>query len=305
MDRRTFLRQLLLYSLGLSMSAPRFGVAATGAETTGAAELSLVSGADYSAVVRRALQLLGGMERFVRPGASVVVKPNIAWDRTPEYGATTHPLVVKTLVELALQAGAGEVRIFDHTCNEKRRCYVNSGIADIVGAMAERRVKLDYIDSRKFVEVKITGGRSLDSWEIYRDALTADCYINVPVAKHHGLSGLTLGLKNVMGVVGGNRGRLHHGLAQKLADLATVVRPTLTVIDATRLLLRNGPQGGRLEDVRQTDTVIASADPVAADAVATTLFGLEPERIETTVAAFQMGLGQMDPNRIHISEQRL
>ncbi len=305
MDRRTFLRQLLLYSLGLSVSAPRFGVAATGTETTGAAELSLVSGADYSAVVRRALQLLGGMERFVRPGASVVVKPNIAWDRTLEYGATTHPLVVKTLVELALQAGAGEVRIFDHTCNEKRRCYVNSGIADIVGSMAERRVKLDYIDSRKFVEVKITGGRSLDSWEIYRDVLTADCYINVPVAKHHGLSGLTLGLKNVMGVIGGNRGRLHHGLAQKLADLATVVRPTLTVIDATRLLLRNGPQGGRLEDVRQTDTVIASADPVAADAVATTLFGLEPERIETTVAAFRMGLGQMDPNRIDISEQRL
>ncbi len=134
--------------------------------------------------------------------------------------------------------------------------------------------------------------------------LTADCYINVPVAKHHGLSRLSLGLKNVMGVIGGNRGKLHHNLGQELADLATVIRPTLTVIDATRLLLRNGPQGGRVEDVKIADTVIASADAVAADAYATTLFGLKPEEIDSTVAAYRMGLGEMDLQRLTVRTMR-
>ncbi|MBU4118338.1 MAG: DUF362 domain-containing protein, partial [Proteobacteria bacterium] len=130
--------------------------------------------------------------------------------------------------------------------------------------------------------------------------LEADSYINVPVAKHHGLSRLTLGLKNSMGVLGGTRGAMHHNLGQKLADLATVVRPKLTVIDATRILLANGPQGGNLDDVRVLDTVIASVDPVAADAYATTLFGLRPEEIESTVAAHGMGLGEMDLKKVRV-----
>lgn len=305
MDRRAFIRQAMLYSAGVSLSVPRFSISSTAAHVADPAELASVTGTDYPAVVRETLRLLGGIDRFVSSGSSVVVKPNIAWDRAPQYGATTHPLVVRAVVELALEAGAKEVKIFDHTCNEKRRCYINSGIAEVIESMGERRVKLEYIDNRKFVAVETSRGQSLETWEIYQDALTADCYINVPVAKHHGLSRLTLGLKNVMGTIGGNRGRLHHGLAQKLADLATVVRPTLTVIDATRILINNGPQGGRLEDVQQVDTVIASADPVAADAFATTLFGLRPEDIETTVAAYRMGLGQMDLKRIRVREQVL
>ena len=151
----------------------------------------------------------------------------------------------------------------------------------------------------------IAAGRSLTRWEIYKDALTADTYINVPVAKHHGLSRLTLGLKNSMGVIGGNRGRLHHDIGQKLADLATVIRPALTVVDATRILVNNGPQGGRLKDVEQRDTVIASVDPVAADAFATTLFGLSPEAIASTVAAYDMGLGQIDLTKVHLLERAL
>jgi len=136
--------------------------------------------------------------------------------------------------------------------------------------------------------------------QIYKDALDADTYINVPVAKHHSLSRLTLGLKNSMGVLGGDRGNMHHNLGQKLADLATVVRPKLTVIDATRILLRNGPQGGDIDDVKVLDTVVASADPVACDAFATTLFDMQPEEISSTVAAYKMGLGEMDLARMQI-----
>jgi uncharacterized protein (DUF362 family) len=230
----------------------------------------------------------------------VVVKPNMGWDRTPEQAANTHPQVVQALVRLARDAGASRVLVFDRTCNEARRCYQNSGIRPAVTALEDKGVQCDYIDERRFVPVDIEKGRSLTQWEFYRDALEADCYINVPVAKHHGLARLTLGLKNTMGVIGGRRGRIHDDIGQNLADLATVIRPRLTVIDATRMLLRNGPQGGNLKDVRVADTLIASADPVAADAYATTLFGLEPQEIGSTRAAFEMGLGEMDLSRVQV-----
>ncbi len=170
----------------------------------------------------------------------------------------------------------------------------------MVKNLGSRKVKLEHIDQRKFVPVDIKRGKSLTSWDIYKEALLADTYINVPIAKHHGLSRLTLGLKNSMGAIGGNRGRLHHDLGQKLADLATVIAPTLTVIDATRILLRNGPQGGRTSDVKKTNQVIASVDPVAADAYATTLFGLNPQDIDSTVAAHTMGLGQIDLDKVNL-----
>jgi uncharacterized protein (DUF362 family) len=243
------------------------------------------------------------MKAFVKPGARVVIKPNIGWDRPPEMAANTHPLVVRTLAEMALEAGAGQVRIFDRSCNEARRCYHNSGILPSIEAMDNRKVRCEYIDRRKFVTTPSPRGRVLKSWDIYRDALEADCYINVPVAKQHGLAGLTLGIKNNMGVLGGNRGQLHRQLAQNLADLATVIRPALTVIDATRMLLRNGPQGGRLQDVQINDTILASSDPVAADACATLLFGLAADELDSTVAAARMGLGTLQMNRIRRIER--
>ena len=201
---------------------------------------------------------------------------------------------------MALDAGASEVMIFDRTCNEERRCYKNSGIKAEMDAIKDPRVRCDHIDNRKFVPVKIDNGKSIREWDFYKDALEADCYINVPVAKHHSLSRLTLGLKNIMGVLGGKRGQLHRNIGQNLADLNTVIRPQLTVIDATRILVNNGPSGGSLDDVKIRDTVIASIDPVAADAFATTLFGLKPEEIESTKAAYQIGLGEMNLSKIDI-----
>jgi uncharacterized protein (DUF362 family) len=295
MDRRQFLRDIFLWSVGATLTIPRFTILpeVLAAERPQSV-LSLAKGEDYSALVARVLAPLGGMGRFVRPGDRVVVKPNIGWDRSPELGATTHPLVVKALVMQALEAGAGKVLVFDRTCNEQRRCYANSGIEKAILEINDRRAAIEHIDPRKFIPVDIAKGKSITKWEIYKDALDCDCYINVPVAKHHGLSYLTLGLKNSMGVLGGNRGSLHQNIGQNLADLATVIRPKLTVIDATRILLRSGPQGGDIKDVQKTDTLIASVDPVAADAYATTLFGLKPDAIASTVAAYNLGLGAMD-----------
>ncbi|MGV1098593.1 DUF362 domain-containing protein [Thiovibrio sp. JS02] len=300
MDRREFLKQVALWSAGLSVSIPHFTIGETFAAEGAPPLLSHATGKEYAALVERVLAPLGGMARFVRPGDRVVVKPNIGWDRSPAQAANTHPLVVKALVEQALAAGAGGVLVFDRTCNEERRCYVNSGIQETLAGIRDKRIKVFHPDGRKYVPVDISRGRAVKRLEIYRDALEADSYINVPVAKHHGLSRLTLGLKNSMGVLGGNRGAMHHNLGQKLADLATVIRPKLTVIDATRILLANGPQGGDLNDVRVLDTLVASVDPVAADAYATTLFGLEPKEIASTVAAHALGLGQMDLKKIKI-----
>ncbi len=299
MNRRQFVRDVLLWSAGLSLGVPCFDITDISAAPA-PSQVGVASGKDYQLLVEKAVDIIGGIQAFVKTGDKVVIKPNIGWDRTPELGANTHPLVVRKLAELALDAGAVRVQIFDHTCNEKRRCYTSSGIIDELEKIGDKRIQWEYIDPRKFVPVDITGGKSLKRWEIYQDALTADCYINVPIAKHHGLSRLSLGLKNAMGVIGGNRGKLHQNIGQDLADLATVVRPRLTVIDATRMLLRNGPQGGRVEDVKVADTVIASADPVAADAYATTLFGLQPEDIDSTVAAHKMGLGEIDVQRMQI-----
>ena len=301
MHRRQFICEVLAWSAGAAI--PRFTfVPELWAADKPAARLSVAKGEDYAHLVAKVLTPLGGMGQFVKPGHLVVVKPNIGWDRSPEQAANTHPLVVQAVVAQALQAGAKKVLIFDRTCNEQRRCYANSGIEKAVRDLGDDRAVIEHIDQRKFVPVDIAKGQSLSKWDIYKDALACDCYINLPVAKHHGLSRLTLGLKNVMGVIGGNRGSLHQNLGQSLADLALVVRPTLTIIDATRLLLRNGPQGGNLDDVKKLDTLIASTDPVAADAYATTLFGLKPDAIDSTVAAYKLGLGEMDLTRIAVLE---
>lgn len=300
MNRRMFLKNGFVWTAGAGLSVPLIDITNSFA-TVSNPDVYVATGRPYDQLVRQLLEASGGMESFVTRGDTVVVKPNIGWDRTPEQAANTHPLVIKTLAQACLDVGAARVNIFDRTCNEKRRCYVNSGMVGAIEEIGDRRVRLEHIDNRKFVKLDIKRGKSLKRWEIYEDALEADCYINVPVAKDHGLSGLTLGLKNHMGVIGGNRGSLHFDLGQKLADLATVLQSTLTVIDATRMLLRNGPQGGRLSDVKIADTLIATTDPVAADAYATTLFGMKPEDIDSTVAAAKMGLGEMDLAKMRVT----
>lgn len=265
-------------------------------------DLAVGVGKDASQLVDAVLKAVGGIGRFVKKGQTVVIKPNIGWDRAPEYAANTNPEVVAALAKQALDAGASKVSVFDRTCNNEQRCYANSGIGPALEKLGDKRIDMSFVDKRLWVDVPIEKGQSLKQWPLYKPALEADCYINVPVAKHHGLSRLTLGLKNTMGVIGGRRGKIHHEIAQNLADLATVIQPDLTVIDATRILLRHGPRGGNLADVEKPDTLIASTDPVAADAHATTLFDMQPNEIGSTRAAAAMGLGEMDLDKLEIAK---
>jgi uncharacterized protein (DUF362 family) len=302
MNRREFVRKSLHAALAATAlgSVPVLEFWPAVALAAQAPPVAVRKGTDIPRLVRETVAALGGMERFVKAGDTVVVKPNIGWDRTVEMAANTHPLVVRTVAELCLEAGAKRVRVFDRTCNDPRRCYVQSGIQEAVEALGSDRAEVEHMDRRAWQEMDIGRGKELRRWSFYRPALEADRFINLPIAKHHSISTLTLGMKNVMGVIGGNRGQLHRRIADSLADINTVVHSDLTIVDATRILVANGPQGGRVEDVRVLDTLIASPDIVAADAYAATLFGHRPEEIATIVAGAERGLGVMDLAKVRM-----
>ncbi len=299
MDRRQFIRSAF-HSAIIFGTLPVVDLMPSPALAAPAPLVSRRIGQDIAQLVEETLNALGGMGSFVKPGDNVVVKPNIGWDRTPETGANTHPQVVTAVIQHCLEAGAAQVRVFDNTCNDPRRCYVKSGIQPAIEALGSRRVLIEHIDRRAFQDVAIKEGRELRSWTFYRPAIEADRFINIPVAKDHSTSTLTLGMKNIMGVIGGNRGRLHRRIGEAVTDINLVVHSDLTIVDATRILLRNGPQGGNLSDVEWRHTLIASSDIVAADSVAATLFGYQPEDIPTVVAGAQRGLGVMDLKRIQV-----
>ena len=305
MDRRDFVRQVAAWSAGACLATPIFDVSsilAAERKVSGKSLVSVAKGTDYDALVEQVMKPLGGIGKFVKNGDRVVVKPNIGWDRSPEQAANTHPDVVKSIVRQCLEAGAKRVLVFDNSCNDIRRSYTKSGIKAAIESLDDSRAQCAFIDPKKFVPVQIARAKSLKEFRFYQDALEAncDCYINVPVAKHHSSARLTLGLKNIMGIIGGNRGEIHKDLGTRIADLNLVVYPKLTIIDATRILLRNGPTGGSLADVKVLNTLVASADTVAADAYATTLFGLKPEEIGSTVAGARLGLGEMDLSKVKI-----
>lgn len=270
------------------------------APTGDQAYLAVARGADPAMITRRAIDALGGIERFVRSGDEVIIKPNICVDyHPPEYAATTNPTVVATLVTLCLEAGARRVRVMDTPFGgTPESAYVVSGIGEAVQATGG---EMEVMSTVKFAMFDILDGRDITSWQVYRDVLKADVLIDVPIAKHHSLARLSLGGKNLLGVIL-NPNRMHCNLGQRVADLVSLVRPTLTVVDAVRILTAHGPTGGSLSDVRQTDTIIASHDIVAADTYAATLFDLTGPDIGYVKAAAEMGLGTMQLDNIKIEE---
>ncbi|MDA8125439.1 MAG: DUF362 domain-containing protein [Deltaproteobacteria bacterium] len=287
---------------GAALAVPVSGVGRP-AQLSAAAPpaLAVAHGPVPSRSVPAALEALGGIRRFVSRGDVVVVKPNIGWDRTPEYAANTNPEVVAAVVALCLEAGAKRVKIFDHPVVDARRAYRQSGIAAAAAAAGGEVV---FMDDRKFKEMKL-GGNTLKSWPLYTEALEADKLINIPIAKVHGTSVLTLGMKNLMGIMGGWRGRIHQRIDESLADLTAFVKPSLVILDAVRILTANGPQGGSFGDVKKLDLVIAGADSVAVDAYGATLFGMKPADLGFVRLGQEMGLGSMELDKLPIRKINL
>ncbi|NJD58963.1 MAG: DUF362 domain-containing protein [Anaerolineae bacterium] len=271
--------------------------------TSTPAYLAVAHGPDPAAITRAAIGALGGMASFVSPGYDVIIKPNICTDyHPPEYASTTNPTVVATLVSMCLEAGAKRVRVMDYPFGgTAKSAYEISGIKEAVEAAGG---EMHVMTRSKYEVVDIHQGKDISSVEIYPDILNADLLINVPIAKNHGSTKLTLGGKNLMGVIL-DRNLMHINLSQRIAALTSLVMPELTVIDAVRILTRHGPTGGDLADVKQMDTIIASRDIVAADAYATTLFGMSGEDIGYIKASAKMGLGTLDLSSINIQELKL
>ena len=254
-------------------------------------DLVVVEGGTPETLARAAFDALGGVGRFVRRGDVVVVKPNVGWDRTEEQAANTNPALVAAVIRLCQEAGAKRVVVADNSCNDPQTCFERSGVAAAVrGAGAT----LVLPEPRRFKEVDLRGD-SLGVWPVLEPFLEADKVINLPIAKHHSLTGVTVGMKNWYGILGGQRNRLLQRINEILADLAAFMRPALTLVDAWRVLMRNGPTGGSLADVEERKTLIASTDPVAADAwVAREYWDLDARRLPFLRLAEQRGLGRMD-----------
>jgi uncharacterized protein (DUF362 family) len=263
--------------------------------------LVVVHGEDPRAMTRKAIEAIGGMDKLVKKGDIVVIKPNMAWaDKGPEWATNTDPAVVAALVEMCKEAGAARVKVFDYTISENPRpAYEGSGIAQ-----AARKAGADvfYVDKERFVPVDIPDGVALKSWTFYDevvDAAKCNVLINAPAAKHHGTSKLSLGIKNVMGMIGGPRGNIHQDIHRKLADLNRVVMTDLTVLDAYRVLMKNGPQGLSLNDVSNSPSnarrIVVGTDRVAVDAYAADkIFRLKPEDVGFLRECQTAGLGEVD-----------
>jgi uncharacterized protein (DUF362 family) len=272
----------------------------TPAASAGHPDLVVARNGDPETLVRRAIAALGGMERFVPHGASVIVKPNICVSyRTYQYAATTNPWVVGTLVKMAFEAGANSVKVMDYPYGGAAAdAYATSGIGQQVEAAGGQMVVMS---DRNYVSTPIPAGKWLKQTDVYDEILKADVLINVPIGKVHSSATVTAGMKNLMGVVR-DRSAMHGNLGQAIADLNTLIRPDLTVVDCVRILTGNGPSGGRLADVKTLNTVVASADIVAADSFTATLFGLKPNDLDYVSIGAAMGLGRSDLSKLRVED---
>lgn len=298
MQRREFVKR----SLEIAVSVAALQQKNLLSQISSYPDLAVVTDGEPQQLVQNALTALGGIERFISRNDTVVIKPNISWDRVPKQGATTNPESVAEVVRQCYQAGAKDVKVFDNTLNEARRCYKRSGIEQ---AVKDAGGKVLYVQERKFKQTVFPDGELVKSWEIYDEVLEADKLINMPCTKHHSISGVSLSMKNLMGLIGGVRGKFHRQYDTKIVDLNTRIKPTLILLDAYRMLMRNGPSGGNLADVQLKKTMIAGVDPVAIDSYGATLFGHDPKTIEFLVQANQRGLGQINLNQVNTKLIRL
>lgn len=298
MKRRTFIKTSAIGTI----SAGMIPLNLLGQNQNAIPDAVRVINGEPAQLFQTAISSLGGMTQFISKGDVVVIKPNMGWDRAPQYAANTNPDLVAEIAKSCFEAGAKEVKVFDRTCNDPRRCYRSSEIEEKASAAG---ADVSQIRKNKFTSIKLKEGDILKEWPIYKDYLEADKIINVPVAKHHSLSLVSLGLKNLMGVMGGNRGSIHSGFDSKLADIGSAILPSLTIIDAYRILTGNGPTGGNLADVKLQKTLIASSCVVTADYLALDMFSLSLPQVGHIGEMVKRGKNKFDLQKLNVKEINL
>jgi uncharacterized protein (DUF362 family) len=301
MKRRDFIKTTAIGTIGVNLVPLALHKTSQLQAQSKAPDVVWIENGEPETLLQTAMKELGGMSKFISKGDVVVIKPNIGWAKTPEFAATTNPDLIAEIVKQCKDAGAKEVKVFDNTCNPWQRCYNLSGIEEKAGANG---AEVTQTYDPKYKDLAING-QYIKEWPIYKDYLDADKVINVPIAKHHSLDRVTLGLKNLMGVMGGRRGSLHNNFGHKMADINSKLIPTLTIIDAYRILTANGPTGGSLSDVKLTKTLIASSCTVSADFVALELFGHKLFDVQHISIANERGLNKFDLAKLNIKKVKL
>jgi len=272
-------------------------------------DMVAVAGGEPDQLLDRALQEMGGIEKYVKKGQSVVIKPNIGWDKKPEFGANTNPDLIGALIKQCFKAGAKKVAIFDHTCDNWQKCYASSGIE--AAAKAAGATVLPGNDETYYKEVALPQGVKLKSTKIHQALLDADVWFNVPVLKNHGGAGMTISMKNYMGIVW-DRGYFHaNDLQQCIADVCTwEKKPALNIVDAYRCLSKTGPQGRSISDTSVINTLIVSKDIVAVDTFAVGLYNknidkMDINNVKHIANAEKLNLGTQDLSKLNIKRIKL
>jgi uncharacterized protein (DUF362 family) len=304
MKRRDFLVKGASVGLGGALVSHFGGLSAVGLPAEqGQFDLVAVRGGEAAAMYEKAMEALGGIEKFVKRGQKVVVKPNIGWDVPPERAGNTNPQLVARIVESCLDAGASEVVVFDHTCDKGKQCYRTSKIEEFARDAGAKVIPGD--SESYFREVSVPEGKRLNTVKVHRELQEADVLINVPILKHHNSTTVTLAMKNLMGVVWDRQYYHKNDLSQCIADFVTYRKPDLNIIDGYRMLTRNGPRGVSVSDVSDLKVLIAGKDIVSADAAAARMFGEEPREVSHIRIANEMGLGTMDLDKITIKRIKM
>ena len=310
MDRRNFLKKsttaAALAAIGFPMLKGSNALASSLPNAGG--DLVAVMGDDPAEMLNTAIEKLGGMSKFVKPGQKIVVKPNIGWSKGPEMAVNTNPDVVGALVKQCIDAGASEVLVFDHTCNEWNSCYEKSGTKAATEANGGKMVPAN--NEQYYQEVDLPKGVKIKKIQVHEAIINCDAWINVPVLKHHGGAKMSLSMKNSMGIIWDRKSFHLKGLQQGIADLATYEKkPILNIVDGYRTLTQNGPQGKTIEDTVLTKTLFASADPVAVDTASVKFFNqikeMPLDKVSHIGLAEKHNLGTQDLSLMNVMRVKL
>ncbi len=319
MDRRNFLCSLALTSaaaVGGTVAIKEDGTLGIMAQSVNAQtsrvsanyDLVAVLGGEPEAMFRKAIAEMGGMGKFIKKGDKVVVKPNIGWDKSPEMAANTNPKLVAEVIKQCFRAGASEVTVFDHTCDDWRKCYANSGIEAAAKAAGAKVVPAH--QESYYKTVSLPKGKSLKSTKIHEAIVNCDKWINMPILKNHGGAQMTISMKNYMGIVW-DRGFFHaNDLQQCIADVCTYPkRPVLNIVDAYRLMKTSGPRGKSAADVVVSKGLFMSQDIVAVDTAAVNFFSqvrdMPLSKVSHISKAQAHRLGSMDLNKLKVRRVKI
>ena len=295
MKRREFIKTSTIAAATTCISGiPAFS-------TGGVDPVSKVTGESPYEIAKKGVELIGGMKKFISKQDIVMIKPNIGWNRKVEHAANTNPEVLRAIIEMVFDAGAKKVIVMDNSCHKSEDTYRRSGIKE---AVKKSGAEIRFSDENKLV-VHNFNGEKLKKWPVFKDHLEVDKFINVPILKHHSSAGLTIGMKNLYGIIGGRRGKLHRNMGENIADLAYGFKTDLTIVDAYRILKKNGPVGGRLSDVELKKTIICSKNIFEADVVAVDLFGKSVDEIDFIGAGFRRGMGQKEISKINLKTMKI